>query len=146
MKTCVVCKQMKNLDEYHNLTKSKDGKSYRCKSCDKAARARSRAKSPNTKLGYRRRKLQLKYGITLEDYEQMLKEQNYRCAICKTDNPAGRGVIRETKVSFAVDHCHTTMRVRGLLCNLCNRALGFFRDDPEIIRRAGEYLNQAGCH
>ncbi|WPJ20627.1 recombination endonuclease VII [Pseudomonas phage vB_PF_Y1-MI] len=51
-------------------------------------------------------------------------------------------------MSFAVDHCHKTGKTRSLLCNLCNRALGFLQDDPEIVKAAWVYLeaHKAGCH
>lgn len=58
-----------------------------------------------------------RYGITVADYDRMLSAQGGRCAICKTDKSLGRG-------RFHVDHDHVTGRVRGILCHLCNTALG----------------------
>lgn len=55
----------------------------------------------------------LKYGITAEQYGDLLRAQGGRCAICGTDSPAGIG-------GFHIDHCHATGRVRGLLCHHCN--------------------------
>ena len=76
--------------------------------------------------------LKKRYGITLSQYDGMLEAQNGVCAICK--NP-------ETHREFmCVDHCHTTKRVRGLLCGLCNRALGGFRDNPKYLAAAIKYL------
>lgn len=73
-----------------------------------------------------------KYGITVEDYVRMLVEQNGRCAICLSEYPGPN--------AFHVDHDHATGKVRGLLCTRCNPGLGYFRDDPELLARAIEYL------
>jgi hypothetical protein len=74
--------------------------------------------------------LKAKYGITDEDYDAMAEAQGYRCAICESDAP------------FVVDHCHQTGRVRGLLCHNCNVGLGHFKDNPQILTAALQYL---GC-
>lgn len=79
------------------------------------------------------------YGIKLSDYKRMLEEQDNKCAICK-----GPGFLIGTnnhKVLLVVDHCHTTGRVRGLLCHNCNRALGLLQDKQENVQRALDYLN-----
>jgi hypothetical protein len=72
------------------------------------------------------------YGLTPQDVEAMSTRQGGLCAICALPFP-------DTKRRH-VDHCHTTGRVRGLLCSSCNLALGKFRDDPALLRRAAEYL------
>lgn len=73
------------------------------------------------------------YGITLEQYHQMLADQNYRCAICgQEDEVEGR--------KLAIDHCHTTGKVRGLLCGKCNRGLGLFYDNSKLLQNAISYL------
>ena len=81
-----------------------------------------------------------KYGITLEDYDRMYESQNGVCAIClkpeTTKDRWRRGGIKR----LAVDHDHETGAVRGLLCDRCNKALGCFRDDPELVRAALDYL------
>lgn len=82
----------------------------------------------------RKSKFKKQYGITLEDYNEMLVKQNGTCAICKTDTPNCR-----TKF-FAVDHCHTTGKVRGLLCSSCNRGLGLFKDNVCSLLKAIDYL------
>jgi hypothetical protein len=83
--------------------------------------------------------LKKNYGIGLSDWEQMHAAQGGVCAICKQC---------ENEKSFryanlAVDHCHATGKVRGLLCNSCNRAIGFLQDDPERARRLAEYLEKS---
>ena len=81
-------------------------------------------------------KLKRQYNITVDDYEHMLAMQNGGCAICGACTPGSR-----TK-RFHVDHCHSTGRVRGLLCHLCNRMLGLSRDDTSILRAAAAYLER----
>ena len=142
MKTCTVCKKNKPLLDFYNYKASKDGKAYRCKPCDDDARNKWKSKNPEkAHLSQRGRNLKHKYGVTLEWYNAKLKEQNYCCAICKTkENKVMRGAIEG--LNFAVDHDHTTGKVRGLLCNQCNRALGMFKDSPELIEKAIQYLER----
>lgn len=83
----------------------------------------------------RNQTLKRNYGITMEDYKNMLVEQNSNCAIC------GRNQS-EFKVAFHVDHCHTTGAIRGLLCGSCNRALGLLKDSCEVLDNAKAYLNK----
>ena len=75
------------------------------------------------------------YGMTEADYRFMLEFQNNSCAICKTITPTGKWKV------FAVDHCHKTGKVRGLLCNECNRGMGLLKDDAFLLRKAAEYLD-----
>lgn len=84
--------------------------------------------------------LRHKYGIDLPDYERMYAEQQGRCKICGTDNP---GQNQNSSYSFHVDHCHETGAVRGLLCDKCNRGLGFFNDNPLLLQQAFAYLNES---
>lgn len=82
-----------------------------------------------------------KYGITNQRYVELLAEQNGVCKICTEPETLTRhGVV----VSLSIDHCHTTGRVRGLLCSACNRGLGLFRDLPFILRAAADYLERDG--
>lgn len=79
-------------------------------------------------------RLRSRYGLDEADYQQLLAQQSGVCAICKADKPGGR--YRH----FHVDHCHTTKRVRGLLCTNCNRAIGYMGDDPDRMKKAAQYL------
>jgi hypothetical protein len=76
--------------------------------------------------------LKKSYGLTIEQYHEMLEAQAGVCAICLGADKAF--------AHLAVDHCHQSGKVRGLLCNTCNRALGSFQDDPERLKRALLYL------
>lgn len=75
--------------------------------------------------------LKARYGITVEEYEALLERQNGVCGICGAEPGSRR---------LATDHAHTTGRVRGLLCDACNQALGFMKDDPERLIAAAIYL------
>ncbi|MFD7257158.1 endonuclease VII domain-containing protein [Streptomyces sp. NPDC059874] len=93
-----------------------------CSSCRKQGR---RTASRNARI-------QTTYGLTAEDYQRLFEFQNGRCAIC-----------RETrKTNLAVDHCHKTEAIRGLLCARCNGQLlaRGARDRPDVLRRAADYL------
>ena len=76
--------------------------------------------------------LKSKYGITLEEYNARLLKQDNKCAICGGINRSGK--------RLAVDHCHVTGRVRGLLCSNCNNGLGLFQDNSEFLNKAAAYL------
>ena len=97
----------------------------------KASRRKYR-ESAKGKAAQRRRNLKKKYGITVEEYDRILIEQSGGCAICGCQCPLKR--------RLSVDHCHTTSRIRGLLCSLCNKAIGKFRDSPELLIKAALYL------
>lgn len=83
----------------------------------------------------RNKQLRYKYGITLEDFNKMLIEQDAKCAICASPHAGRNG-------TFNVDHCHATGKVRALLCHDCNTALGKFKDSPELMRKAADYIEK----
>lgn len=77
------------------------------------------------------------YGLTLDDYDNILESQNNGCAICgKAPEDNGQ--------RLAVDHDHDTGAVRGLLCIGCNAGLGSFKDDPDLLEEAQKYLYRHG--
>ena len=76
--------------------------------------------------------LKRKFGITAEVYEQMLKDQNNACKICKS--------AHSDEQKLCVDHSHKTGKVRGLLCHQCNKALGLLKDDVALLEEAVAYL------
>lgn len=80
-----------------------------------------------------------KYGVSVSEYERLLDEQDHRCRICGGDNgvtPLGR------LKRLAVDHCHDTLAVRGLLCTPCNLMIGYAKDQPHVLIAAAEYLTR----
>jgi hypothetical protein len=116
-KVCSTCKEEKLLADFNNRKISVDGKAYQCKDCKKSI------------------ELKTLYGITHQDYLDMLEAQNGRCKICGTDTPGGKG-------TFHVDHCHNSNKVRGLLCHKCNVGLGHFNDNISLLSAAILYLNK----
>ena len=134
MKTCTVCKTNKPLTEYYNLKASKDGKSYRYIPCDTIARNRyTNAYPERVKKALRERNWKYKYDMEPHKYDIMLSQQDSKCAICGSKHD-------KQSDYFAVDHNHSTGAVRGLLCNKCNRGLGFLNDDITTLKRAITYL------
>lgn len=88
---------------------------------------------------YRRQDFQKRFGITVEDYGAMLKAQKGVCGICLRPESTIDHRMKKPR-RLAVDHCHTTGKVRGLLCVGCNQALGNFQDDPTRLQAAIDYL------
>lgn len=84
--------------------------------------------------------LKTRFKMSLEEYERILKTQNYSCAICKF-KPEGEDRYRRGK-NLAVDHNHITNKNRGLLCDKCNRGLGHFNDNEELLQNAIDYLKR----
>jgi hypothetical protein len=76
------------------------------------------------------------YGLEKNEYDSLLEYQEHKCYICGTpEEQCSKGTLN-------VDHCHSTGKVRGLLCLNCNTAIGHFREDPELLQRAIEYLKK----
>lgn len=86
-------------------------------------------------------KLKDRYNLTPEQYKKMQAKQNNRCAICGEEETALHNHTKKP-LKLAVDHCHTTGKVRGLLCQDCNRGIGKFHDDIERLRSAITYLSK----
>lgn len=81
------------------------------------------------------------YGITFEQYEAMWRQQDGRCAICG-ERETKRNRLDGTIRALHLDHCHTTGRVRELLCQRCNLAVGHVKDSPEVCRKMADYLER----
>lgn len=99
--------------------------------------ARAKTWRETNKQDIKFRDLERTYGLTRKQYEDMMRRQDGGCAICQSkfffDKP------RNPRYP-CVDHDHSTKKVRGLLCNMCNQGLGYFRDNPKALIRAVEYL------
>jgi hypothetical protein len=85
------------------------------------------------RLYCRRAEVKRKFGISLEQYDEILKKQDNKCAICLIDQ-------KDYPRRFSIDHNHITKKVRGLLCTQCNSILGYARDSIETLERAKVYL------
>lgn len=80
------------------------------------------------------------YGIDDATLDQMKKDQDYKCYLCHSEGfLIGKNNHNE---KLAVDHDHDTGKVRKLLCHNCNRALGLFKDNPELMRKAASYVEE----
>jgi hypothetical protein len=138
MLSCSSCKEEKDESLFPLARGKARGYAWVCKECKKAKHQAKKASMSDEDWFLTQRKYWLKseYGLTLEDYNNKVKEQDHKCAICKCDETdAFKGLL-------FVDHCHTTGTVRGLLCHHCNTALGKFRDSKEILTSAIDYVEK----
>lgn len=159
---CKACGETKPFDAFYRAQGTRDGRRNDGKACnlaEKAARHRANpepgrrrvaqwridhperyqqlrmnwVKSGGKKLADRRSHLKRKFGLTLEQYDEMLAAQGGVCAIC--------GREPRDDISLHVDHDHVTGQIRKLLCFKCNNALGDFDDDPQMLQKAIAYLD-----
>lgn len=133
MKYCSGCKTDKPLTDFWKNKSAKDGYQAWCNVCWRAVTT-ARRTGPKREIELRQRQnghLKRKYGITIEEYEVMLAKQNGKCAIC--GQVAG-------KKNLAVDHCHDTLKIRGILCENCNRGIGMFKHETKRLESAISYL------
>ena len=121
------------LENFYKNARYALGVTSYCKACMKAyGQDRDAGPYREQRAVVRRRAvLKREYGMTIADYDALLVQQDGRCAICG---------VQPTLKRLAVDHDHATGRIRGLLCDNCNQALGKLKDDPELLRTAIRYL------
>ena len=119
-KVCSRCKDSKPKAKFSKHKGTPDGLQYSCKECMKHTKRYTR------------------YGITEQEYHQLYTDQEGRCYICSKHESelASSG----PNSVLTVDHCHISGHVRQLLCGACNHGLGNFKDNPEFLARAVEYL------
>jgi hypothetical protein len=162
-KVCTKCGTAKPLTDFHRQSGARDGHRPECKACNLALQRTRREANPELNrarvrawrdanpgrdrdrmarfveagkrpLSNRRSHLKRKYGMTLEQYDEMLELQGGGCAIC--------GRQPREDISLHVDHCHETDVVRGILCFRCNNGIGDFANDPDLLRAAAVYLER----
>lgn len=139
---CGTCSEEKDLTSFGPRERLR--KTPVCHSCG-ALRAKKYRVENGPKLRKKRREyywsnpdkwrdshLRLYYKISLDEWNELFKSQGEKCAICNTDTPLGRG--------WQTDHCHKTLKVRGILCHHCNSLLGHAMDNPSILLKSIEYL------
>lgn len=150
-KTCSRCKEDLPTNKFYKDSTRKSGIYPQCKDCAAKGKKASSSKDPEfaqkrrryvdryrakhpdrIKAADRKQSLRRKFDISVEYYDALLLAQNGICKICGRE-PGER--------LLAVDHCHTTGVVRGLLCGQCNVALGMFGDDIKLLQAAIEYLS-----
>ena len=141
-KTCRKCGARKPLSDFHkNRSERADGLQPWCKACSTATSYsyRHSEKGRVRVMLSRFNNALKKYSLSEIEYNHMLAAQDYVCAICARPE---RHVVRGATKRLAVDHCHRTGKVRGLLCAHCNQAIGRLDDNPELIREAAEYVER----
>lgn len=145
MKLCRGCNTEKPLDDFHRRSTAKDGRQSRCKDCQKVSAYDWRDRHPERSAEHRRnhyektgrgRQYHRLYGVTAAQVEAIREAQGARCAIC------GRPEAESRNGRLHVDHDHESGGVRGLLCHLCNTALGKFEDDRDRLYTAILYLDR----
>lgn len=155
MKQCVKCIENKPYTDFAVDKHNKDGYTYNCKKCralaaklhpsnSKESRDKKNLKhkekrkeyysKPENKLKFKDQTLRRTFGIGIEDYNILFINQNGLCAIC--NNPQ----VSTRNKSLAIDHSHKSGKIRGLLCDNCNRAIGLLKDDIAILKSAIRYL------
>lgn len=117
---CTECTSADNLARYHRNKGSERGERHR--------------------LAARKSWLKTAYGLTYEEYLEMFRQQRGACKIC---NVAVQEHGKDRARTGHVDHCHTTGKVRGILCKACNTALGAVKDNVSILRAAIQYLEDS---
>lgn len=144
MRYCSKCKRKKTNDCFHKSNTINSGYQTYCKSCYKvfyhprvyAAAQRKRLSTPDGlqkhRQNVRKNRLQRVYNISIQEYENMLITQSGRCGLCYRPMSKNRWL--------AVDHCHTTNKIRGLLCSPCNRSLHSMEHDRTWFNKALNYL------
>ena len=143
-KRCTKCKQLRLLSEFTKNKNAKDGLQWTCKPCAKKYYRIHKIKilenckkckgTESAKLKTRNTDLKRNFGITLEQYDEMLENQNGVCAICGGINFDGR--------RLAVDHNHKTGKIRDLLCMNCNHFIGQAKENIIVLQSAINYLKR----
>lgn len=134
-KKCKSCGETKHVTEFYGRAASKDGLAYNCSPCSDEVAKRWNQKHKDKRFETRRSShLRRNFGITLEQYRELLLKQDESCAICKRH-------ISEFNQELAVDHNHTTGEIRGLLCTNCNYRLVAKHTDSNLLRTIADYLD-----
>jgi hypothetical protein len=122
LRKCTMCKNLRPISEFPKYSQHRLNGGGRCKEC--AARSW----------------IKYRYKIEPELFFEMVRRQKGLCAICQADLELSSESARRRKFA-AIDHCHQTGAVRGLLCQPCNSGMGFLGDSAERLRQAAQYLD-----
>ncbi len=137
-KSCSSCQILKLFSEFHKDKKNVKGNglTFYCKVCATSKSRSHYSKHANSEPHKAKRKdsrIKTIYGIDLETYQNKLLSQQCKCAICKIDLPMSGGFTH-------LDHDHLTGKLRDFLCTNCNRGLGHFKDNKDVLMAAINYL------
>ena len=137
IKRCAACEQTKPVTEFYRLPGFTDTYRSYCKPCHKAKRKARYDKAGGKDVPYEQL-LKREYGITLADYNAILRSQAHRCAVCRRPETmrTKSGEVRR----LSVDHDHVTGRVRGLLCHRCNVLVWAFEENHAILGLIDRYV------
>ena len=127
-KLCYTCRERKAEDAFRSNRNV-------CRACEGANNIARNHTVVNGLKRQRINNLKVRYGMNVDEFFVMLKSQNSECAICGID-------LSEDFTKCYVDHDHVTGKNRAILCYSCNIGLGHFKDDPELLRKAADYLAQ----
>lgn len=149
---CKVCavknstRARKKVTEIHGIDelrrrRSKEARDYYAKYKHLPDFVKKRRSSPEN---HRKTHLKKMYNMSLDDYEKMLLECHGVCSICKKPETSKPTVLKSTKLTrlLVVDHNHETGKIRGLLCDKCNRGLGYFKENIINLKEAIKYLKK----
>ncbi len=135
MKKCYKCGLEKPFELFDKNKAKPDGYATECKQCRKEKKKEQLNNDYlGTRLKERANNLKRMFGMSLEEYDEKLKAQDGVCAIC--------GGLCKSGKRLAVDHNHTTGKIRDLLCGNCNGGLGKFLESPELLLKAADYIRK----
>jgi hypothetical protein len=133
MKKCSYCLKTQSKSEFNKMSHNKDLLHSHCKDC---LSHRAKLYRDDHKAELKAASILRRYKLSVEQYNTMIKDCNNCCTICKVEL---LGTNTDANAP-CIDHCHTTNIVRGILCMQCNKGLGLFRDSPESLVNAAQYL------
>jgi hypothetical protein len=135
MKKCTKCGIEKPLSDFHKNKSTKDKYCSLCKSCNnKHAAAWNKKQTQKRKIIVQKNNYKKRYGLTVEQKQDLIDGQDSKCAICKND-------LKDTH-DVCVDHNHITGSIRGILCRKCNLGIGHLQDSIDILKSAVKYLKK----
>lgn len=128
---CYSCKQEKPLSDFWKDKTKRLGVGSECKDCHKQRKHLFRKENKEEMRAYYRRwHLQNKYGLTIDQYRDILNQQDGKCGACGSTH------------RLVIDHCHTTGTIRGILCDNCNKALGQVHDSTATLRGLIDWIEK----
>lgn len=135
---CSTCQEVLAFSHFCKAKSSYTGYNYRCKPCQKISTVvrrvtRKKTNQPVVHL----------LGLTQDEYNRKFEAQGGVCAICGQPETGTAGVYK-TPRRISIDHNHDTGQIRDLLCYQCNSGLGYFKDNPELLEKAANYLKRWG--
>ncbi len=155
---CTHCKTEKFITQFKKKITNKSGYTSICKECYNEKESKAKKNRPiDAKVEAQKRyrstekyretawasHIKRKYNITLEEYESYLISQNYSCKICNSKKANRNWKEKQQRIDLFIDHCHTTGKIRGLLCNKCNIGIAMFSDNLDTLANAMSYLKES---